>query len=89
VLTLHEQIALRDHDDDRVLRRLLRDRLRDLDALAVLNDLDLGRIHEQKRNERREDVDQRNEVQLGIRPVPQVVLRHAPGAIGRGHGYFT
>src|SRR5439155_13557503 len=47
---------------------------------------DLDRVHEQEGDHHRQDVDERNEVQLRIRAVAHVVLRHALGAVRHAHG---
>ena len=60
-------------------------RLRNLHALGVLHDLDLGRVHEQERDHDREDVDQRNEVEFGILPMREVVVLPATDPAEHAH----
>ena len=49
----------------------LRDRLRNLDALGVLDDLHFRGVDQQEGDHHRQDVDQRDQVQLGIGAVPR------------------
>ncbi len=78
--------VLRDHHDHRLLGRGLRDRLRYLDPLGVLDDLHLGRVHEQERHHHRQDVDEWNEIELRVGTVAHVVLRHAQRSVRHAHG---
>ena len=63
---LHEQLIPRDHHDHGLLRLRLGHRLRNLDTLRVLHDLHVRGVHEQERHHHRQDVDQRNQVELSI-----------------------
>ena len=67
--------SLRDHHDDGLVRLHLRRRLRNLDTLRVLHDFDVVGIHEQERHHHRKDVDQRNQVELGILALMQMMFR--------------
>src|SRR5579885_3101509 len=67
------------------MRRLSGDRLRQRNGLGVVNDLDLGRVYEEERHHHGEDVDEGNEIELGVGPVAQMVLGHAARPIGHAH----
>ena len=59
-----QDVGAADDDDDGLLRRLLGDRLRQLDRLRARQQLDAGGARQQEEDQDREDVDQRHQVHV-------------------------
>ena len=53
--------------------------------LRVLDDLDVGRVHEQECDHHRQDVDQWNQIELRIGTVMQMVLPFSPNTLPQRH----